>query len=280
MKKVILKYGWIAPMMILVALFSFKQDNNTTTTHTEVKMDEELSFEDGEELVYKVSYNLSPMWVSAGEVVFKVTDKGTYWKFVASGRTYSSYEWFYRVRDHHESHANKESLLPLRSYQNLKEGGYRLYEKVTYDRPNMKGKVARGKTPETAEVKYYDILPEVYDMLSSIYYARNIDYTDFKKGDEFPLQFFLNKDNYDTKVKFLGREVKKIKGLGKFNTIKFSPELVEGEVFTEKDAMKIWATDDKNKIPLMIETPLSVGSVKVFLKSYNGIKYDMDAEID
>ena len=44
--------------------------------------------------------------------------------------------------------------------------------------------------------------------------------------------------------------------------------------------MNVWVSDDKNKVPLLIESPVSVGSIKVVLKSYKGLKYEMDAELD
>ena len=43
--------------------------------------------------------------------------------------------------------------------------------------------------------------------------------------------------------------------------------------------MNVWVTDDENKIPLLIESPVSVGSVKAVLKEYNGLRYDMTAKL-
>jgi len=37
--------------------------------------------------------------------------------------------------------------------------------------------------------------------------------------------------------------------------------------------MSIWVTDDKNHLPLRIESPVIVGSVKADLKSYKYLKY-------
>jgi hypothetical protein len=43
--------------------------------------------------------------------------------------------------------------------------------------------------------------------------------------------------------------------------------------------MTVWVGDDENRIPVMIESPVSVGSVKVVLKSYKGLKYDFTAKV-
>ena len=37
--------------------------------------------------------------------------------------------------------------------------------------------------------------------------------------------------------------------------------------------MTIWVTDDANHIPVRIESPISVGSVKVDLMHYENLKY-------
>ncbi len=90
----------------------------------------------------------------------------------------------------------------------------------------------------------------------------------------------MDKETWPLKVRYKGREVgKKIKGQGKFRTHKFNPEVIVGNVFKEDSQMSVWVTDDQNKIPLLIESPVSVGSVKVVLKSYKGLKYDFNAKI-
>ena len=40
----------------------------------------------------------------------------------------------------------------------------------------------------------------------------------------------------------------------------------------------VYVSDDKNRIPLLIESPVSVGSVKAVLKNYKGLKYNMTAK--
>ena len=64
------------------------------------------------------------------------------------------------------------------------------------------------------------------------------------------------------------------------STIKISPQVVSGHVFKEGTEMKIWASNDANKIPLMIESPVSVGSVKIVLKQWKGLKYEVTAKKD
>jgi hypothetical protein len=43
--------------------------------------------------------------------------------------------------------------------------------------------------------------------------------------------------------------------------------------------MTVWVSDDQNRIPLLIESPVSVGSVKMVLQEYKGLKYDFTAKV-
>jgi len=89
----------------------------------------------------------------------------------------------------------------------------------------------------------------------------------------------MDKEVWPLKVRYKGEEAdKKIKGLGRFDTMIFSPEVILGEVFTEQSKMNVWVTNDFNRVPLLIESPVSVGSVKAVLKSYEGLKYHMTAK--
>ncbi len=242
---------------------------------------ENNTFEDGEEIVYKIYYNWNFVWLAAGEVKFKVEDLGDRYHLSAHGRTYKSYEWFFTVRDYYDTYIDKETLLPYISIRNVREGGYRLYDAVTFD-PNRNVAISnRGKSREVAKPTEYSVDNCMHDILSIMYYTRNIDFNHLNEGAQLPIKIFMDKETWPLKVKYKGKEEgKKIKGKGKFRTHKFSPEVIVGEVFKEDSQMSVWVSDDQNKIPLLIESPVSVGSVKVVLKSYKGLKYDFDAQID
>jgi Protein of unknown function (DUF3108) len=72
-------------------------DVNPCTMKNQVFQAEEI-------LTYAVYYNWNFIWIPAGEVIFKVTDKGNQYHLSAKGRTYSSYEWFFKVRDNYDTY--------------------------------------------------------------------------------------------------------------------------------------------------------------------------------
>ena len=80
--------------------------------------------------------------------------------------------------------------------------------------------------------------------------------------------------------RLLNEQKKEIKELGTYNTVKVIPDLVVGNVFKDGDKMKIWVSDDANKVPLLIESPLKIGSAKAVLKSYKGLRYKLSSKIE
>jgi hypothetical protein len=272
------------PLLFLTTLFTGK--STVVESVQGVAIDrcqtENSTFQPGEEVTYKLYYNLNFIWIPAGEAVFKIADFGDVYRVSADGRTYASYEWFFKVRDRYESYISKKTLLPNMSVRDVKEGGYTLYDKTILDQVNQKASITRGRAKDNIhENKEMDIDNCMHDILSVIYFARNLDYENMPEGSRVPVKIFMDKEEWPITVIYDGKdEEKKVKGLGKFKTIKFSPEVTAGDFF-EKDAqMDIWVTDDKNKLPLLIAAPLSVGSVKAVLKDYKGLRYDMTAKVD
>jgi hypothetical protein len=66
-------------------------------------------------------------------------------------------------------------------------------------------------------------------------------------------------------------------GWVKFNAIKFKPLLVKGTLFEGGEKMTVWVSDDANHIPLRIESPIVVGSVKVDMMGYKNLRYPLNS---
>ncbi|MFM7176473.1 MAG: DUF3108 domain-containing protein, partial [Bacteroidota bacterium] len=56
-----------------------------------------------------------------------------------------------------------------------------------------------------------------------------------------------------------------------FRCIKFRPMLLQGRVFKEEEDMTVWVTDDLNRIVVRAQAEILVGSIKMDLKSYEGL---------
>lgn len=237
------------------------------------------TFQPGEEITYIVYYNWRFFWMDAGEVTFRVEAENGEYHLSVVGETYLSYDWFFKIRDYYDTWVDKENLLPSVSIRDVREGGYTLYDKIVFDKENNTAYSTRGRSKnKIKERNTFDIKSCMHDMLSVVYWARNLEFEQYRKGQEFPIQLFADNETWDLKVKYEGKEArKKVKDIGYFNSLVFSPELITGDIFPEDAQMKVWVTDDKNRLPLVIESPLSVGSAKAVLKSYKGLRHPVQS---
>ena len=55
--------------------------------------------------------------------------------------------------------------------------------------------------------------------------------------------------------------------------------LIKGTIFQGGELMTVWVTDDANHLPLRIESPITVGTVKVDMMGYKNLRNPMQALI-
>lgn len=232
-----------------------------------------ICFRSGEALTFKVYYNLSALWVPAGEATFSTKQETLngqpVYHVTAIGNTYSSYDWIFRVRDQYETFMRTDNLWPLKFLRNVDEGGYKFTNNVTFDQE---------KQQAYSNKKTFDVPKCVKDVLSAIYFARNIDYDNLKPGTKIPFSMFLDDKVYDLYIRYIGKAKIKTR-YGTFNAIKISPLLIKGTIFKGGEDMEVWVSDDKNHIPLRVNSPILVGSVKVDMIGYAGLKYPLTSLI-
>jgi hypothetical protein len=258
---------------------SIGQEKEKPVANDESCHTENQCFGNGEKITYKVYYNWNFLWLSAGEVKFEVEETENEYKISAVGRTYPSYEWFFKVRDYYSSEINKETLLPNTFVRQVQEGNYTLYDKIDFDQDNLKGTSFRGKTMEESKLHEFDLDNCIHDLLSIVYKMRNLDFEHMDYNASIPVEVFLDLETYPLDITMKGKDPKKwVRGQGYYKTIKISPELIDGNVFKEGQQMNIWVSDDENKVPLIIESPVSVGSIKVILKDYEGLKHPLNSK--
>ena len=232
------------------------------------------AFQTGESLTYKVFYTLASVYVAAGEATFNTTldrfnGKDVY-HVVAEGKTYSFYDKFFKVRDRYETYIDTTTLQPYKFIRNVNEGGYKTYENVTF--------VKNTGTAVTSE-GVYKVPSCIQDVLSAIFYVRNLDFNHYKPGDKVPFDMFLDRQVYHLYVRYLGKETIRTK-YAKFRAIKFRPLLVKGTMFEGGEKMTVWVSDDPNHIALRVESPITVGSVKVDMSYYRNLRYPLSSLVD
>lgn len=231
------------------------------------------AFQSGEQISFTVFYNVIGLYVNAGAATFSVNSEKlnneSVYHLVGEGSSNSRYDWIFKVRDKYESYIDTSNLQPIRFVRNVNEGGYKINENVSFNRQNNTA------TSEKGTVKVPNC---IQDVLSAIYYARNINFEKYKPEDKIPFTMFLDNEIFNLYIKYLGKETIKTR-FGKFRAIKFKPLLVKGTLFEGGEKMTVWVSDDANHVPLRIESPIVVGSVKVDMMGYKNLRYPFSSMI-
>lgn len=234
------------------------------------------AFSAGEKIHYTIYYNVIGLYVNAGKADF--TTQSSNWNgsdaytFTATGKSNNKYDWIFKVRDKYESNVDAKTLLPHQFTRQINEGSFHQTETITF---NQKARTVNTSTApgvfKTAEC--------TYDVISAVYAARNINYANCQLNDKVYLNFFLDKDLYPSYFKYLGKDVITTR-FGKFKVIKLAPLLVKGSMFNGGEKMIIWVTDDENHIPVRIETPIIVGTIKVDMVGYENLRHPLSSLVE
>ena len=231
------------------------------------------AFQNGEYLSFTVFYSVMGLYVNAGNASFNLTqdhlnDKPVF-HVVGLGNSNSSYDWIFKVRDRYETYFDTATLQPYKFIRNVDEGGYKTIENVNFNQEANTAVSLNGT---------YKVPGCIQDVVSAIYYARNIDFNQYKPDDKIPFDMFLDNEIYHLYIRYLGKETIKTR-FGTFNAIKFRPLLVKGTIFSGGEKMSVWVSDDPNHIPVRIESPIVVGTIKVDMMDFKNLRYPLTSRI-
>ncbi|MGB0430452.1 MAG: DUF3108 domain-containing protein [Bacteroidia bacterium] len=252
--------------------FGFDLKNNPTP----IVEPEYRPFAPGEFLKYNIHYGI----VNAGEATFSVNDSlqliknKPHYKVRITGKSYKSWDLFYKVRDYYYSYIDSASMQPTVYSRNVQEGDYKDKESFWFKPKEYK---AKGKNSE-GELEI-EIPNQIQDLASMIYYARSIKFYEKEQGFYLPMNVFFASEWYKCGAEFIGYENIKTT-IGTFRCMKIIPKLVEGRVFKGQDDMVVYVSADENQIPIRIESEIFVGSIKVDLIEYENLKYPLRSKLD
>ncbi|MEF9930863.1 MAG: DUF3108 domain-containing protein [Bacteroidales bacterium] len=236
-------------------------------------------YKDGESLTYVINYRWGSVNTDVGEAVTSLTYNNGIFHSIIKGRTYKFYDVFFKVREHFESKFYEYPMRPYYFYRDTYEGKYRMRNTFYFNNTDYNIK---------ARIQRYEDLPKdtiltgkehTFDLVALFYNVRNINFEATPIGVKQPISFAIDDDVFNFYYVYEGKEIKKISGIGTFRTLKFAVKLVAGSVFTGKEEMVVWVTDDNNKIPLLFESPILVGKVSGRLSKWVNLKYSLTSKI-
>ena len=261
----------IITLLILIFICSSFEKKQTDNFFCGIR---NTAFNEDEVITMRVFYNTVGMYIAAGEATFTTSlerfNGKTSYHCVGEGKTYPFFDNFFRVRDRYETYIDTSNMQPIKFIRNVDEGGYKIYNNVTFNHSAGTAVSTNGvfKTPNC-----------VQDVMSSMYYARNINFDKYKTGDKIPFDMFLDDEVYHLYVRYLGKETIKTR-YGKFRAIKIKPLLIKGTIFQGGEKLTAWISDDPNHLILRVESPIAVGSIKVDMFGYKNLRYPLTSLIE
>lgn len=267
-------YEILVLKVILTIIYNMKKLNLVIALFfvvLSVSAQEKHAFQDGEWFKFKMSYS---GFLKAGNATLEVKNSKLHGKevyhVVGKGWTTGAIKWFFKVKDRYESYFDKTTGMPYKFIRDINEGGHTKDVEIDFDHAASLAHVNNKKAKTQAS---FAIQENVQDMVSAFYYLRNNYKTEtIKEGDEVSLNMFFDEENFNFKLKFLGREDLKTE-FGVIKTLKFRPYVMAGRVFKEKESLTLWISADDNKIPLRIQANLAVGSLRADLEAFRGLKH-------
>ena len=240
----------------------------------------------GEQLDYRVAYKAklvpnTEMATVTVQTTLDTLDGKSVYRVMGLGKIMPEYRWFYNLEDRYDILVDTLSKRTQRFESNIREGDYTFRSHYRYDWDSLKVHTWAQSRQRTPRTKTLELTERSMDPVSLYFNLRSIDASTLKEGKEYNLEMVLEDTIKVLKYRLLGREVCRVPQKGKFRTIKLACTLgtSEGFSFTAGSEFYIWITDDKNKFPVMLESPIIVGSIRAYISDFKGLKYPLDCKV-
>ncbi len=212
-----------------------------------------LAFQPGEKLTYDVSWSNI---VTAGTAVMEVRPETTpegrnVLRLIVSSRTVGLVAKFYTLGDLVQSVFDPQIMQSLSYSLKASHGKRKKHLELVFDHARRTVvSTLNNESPETLAIP-----DQVQDALSALYYLRTRE--DLAVGKTFTFEVFESGKSWPVEVRTLGREKVKT-AAGKFNAIKVG---ASKGLFMNEGEILIWLTDDSRKVPVLIKSTISIGSL-------------------
>lgn len=211
-------------------------------------------FRAGESLKFSVQYG----FIKAGYAYLEVPEMRAWegqpsYLLVARAESNAFFSRFYKVRNRIESTWDSLGRFSHHYSENRREGGHRFQNEIVFDYSRQLARYRDGRE--------FPIPPDVQDALSAFYFTRT---QALPLGGSLFFDYHASRKSLPLEVKVLGRERVKTPA-GKFDCVVVEPILKAGGIFKNKGRLVIWLTDDERRMPVMMRSKVTIGSISVLL---------------
>ncbi len=248
--------GYFVTVEVGIAEASQDSSEITEEVNTFDRYVENVAFGANEKFTFDINYGFINAGVATMEVVRLVEyEQRPCHQIVTRANSNRFFSTFYNVDDRVESIIDAVGLFSWRFEKNLREGGYRADSRYYFDQRNHL-------------VFYNDdtltVPPFVQDPLSVLYYIRA---QELKPGQSLAVDNFTDGKHYPLEVKVLKRETITVEA-GTFDCVVVEPLLRSVGVFKHQGRLRVWLTDDRLKMPVLMKSKVLVGSITAELTDY------------
>ena len=181
-------------------------------------------------------------------------------RLVTTIRSNDFISFFFPVRNHVDSLVDPQTLLPRHLFFQRREGGRHEQFDVTFDHVRNQVTVLKDGTPSV-----HSIPPGTHDPLSCIYFLRTMP--NLEPGSSVFLNIHHDRKNYKVEIKV--EVVESISGpWGEVEAIRLLAVMPFRGIFLNEGNIRLWVTNTQERIPVMMEARVLVGSVRALLEGW------------
>ena len=245
----------VALAAVVFGLAAASENLPVEPAHDRPSQRAELPFRTGEKLTYRISWsNVISAGIAVMEVKAERTAEGRdVLRFISTARSTGLVDKVYRVRDTVQSVFDPRALTSLSYNLDQSHGKRKRKRELIFDHRNNTVTYTQDGKKATIGVP-----GNVQDALSSLYYVRTLP--ELTEGTPIIVNVHDSGKTWSVEVHVLGRERIETPA-GEFDTVKVKTYPKYEGVFQNKGEIFIWLTDDHRKVPVLMKSTITIGSI-------------------
>jgi hypothetical protein len=217
---------------------------------------ENVAFGVGEKFTFDINYGFINAGTASMSIPRLVEFNGRpSYQIITRAESNKFFSTIFKVDDRVESIMDAIGLFSWRFDKKLREGSYRSHRQYEFDQKDHTV-VYKGDTIE--------VPPYVQDALSVLYYVRTLD---LEVGKSYYVDNFTDGRQMPLEIKVHRRERVEVPA-GTFDCLVVEPLVKSVGVFKHEGRLKVYLTDDRVKMPVLMKSKVLVGSITAEMTSY------------
>ena len=236
-------------------------------------------FQDGEVVSMSVFFKWGAINTEVALASLTLEEEEDCYHATLAAKTAPFFDVFYKIRENFQSRFALDDFRPMEAIRDTYESGYTATNHFIYDWEAgiIRAEVSyRGAAPEYMEIPLNNLS---LDMVTLIYYLRNLDWGNAREGQVCNVPFAIDDAVFNVDATYQGTEIIKVRKLGRFRAMHLSCSVVAGVLFEGDQRLQVWLSDDNNHLPLAVMVPLKVGNVWAWFKGAENLKYSLDSRM-